>query len=147
VERLVRGDRQVGARDVRFLRPGTGGDQDVFCSDAFAVYLDFVLPPDKSFSPKDRNPCVDQGAFVDAVQPVDLAVLVGDQLRPVEGRLGDAPAEIGGVLQVVAEVRGVGKQLLRDAADVYAGAAEAAGLGDRDPRAEVGRETARANPA
>jgi hypothetical protein len=44
-------------------------------------------------------------------------------------------------------VRRVGKQLLRDAADVDAGAAEAAGLGDRDARAEVGGETAGANAA
>jgi hypothetical protein len=39
-------------------------------------------------------------------------------------------------------VRGVGEQLLRDAADVDTGAAEAAGFGDRDARAEVGGETA-----
>ncbi len=34
-------------------------------------------------------------------------------------------------LEILAEMRGVGEQLLRDAADVDAGAAEAAVLGDR----------------
>jgi len=40
-------------------------------------------------------------------------------------------------------MRGVGEQLLRDAADVDAGAAELAGLGDRDFRAERGGDPAR----
>ena len=96
---------------------------------------------------EDRNPGVDQDALVDAVQAVDLAVLVGEELLPVEGRLGDAPAEVGGVLQFVAEMRGVGKELLRDAADVDAGAAEAARLGYRDARAEGGGNAARAYAA
>jgi hypothetical protein len=44
-------------------------------------------------------------------------------------------------------VRGVGEQLLRDAADVDAGAAEAAGFGDRDARAEIGGDAAGTYPA
>ena len=96
---------------------------------------------------KNRNPGVDQDALVDAVQARDLAVLVRQQPAPVEDRLGDAPAEIGGVLQFVAEVRRVGEELLRDAADVDAGAAEAARLRDRDARAERGRNAAGANAA
>jgi len=44
-------------------------------------------------------------------------------------------------------VRGVGQQLLRDAADVDAGAAEAARLGNRDARAQRGGNTAGANAA
>jgi hypothetical protein len=96
---------------------------------------------------KNRDTRVHQYPFVDAVQAGDLAVLVRQEFPPVEDRLGDAPAEIGGVLQLVAEVRGVGEELLRDAADVDAGAAEAAGLGDRDARAERGRDAAGANAA
>jgi len=38
-------------------------------------------------------------------------------------------------VEVLAPVRGVGEKLLRDAADVDAGAAEAALFGDRDARA------------
>ena len=147
VERLVRGDREFVAGDVRLLRPGAGGDENVLGGDGFAVDFDFVSSTDKSFLPKNRNAGVHQGALVDAVQPVDLAVLVGEQPGPVEGRRGDAPAEVGGVLKVVAEVGGVGKQLLRDAADVDAGAAKAARLGDCDARAQVAAEAARANAA
>jgi hypothetical protein len=98
-------------------------------------------------APKDRNPGVHQDALVDAVQARDLAVLVGEQPAPVEARLGNAPAEIGGVLQLVADVGRVGEKLLRDAADVDAGAAEAAGFGDRDARTEGGGDAARADPA
>ena len=98
-------------------------------------------------APENRNAGIDENPLVDAVQPVDLAILVGEQLLPVEARLGDAPAEVGGVLQFVAEMRGVGKELLRDAADVDAGAAEAARLGDRDARAKRCADAARANAA
>jgi hypothetical protein len=101
----------------------------------------------KGVIPKNRNPHVDQEAFVDAVQARDLALLVLQQLSPVEGRLGDAPAEVRGVLQVVAEMRGVGEKLLGDAADVDAGAAEAARLGNRDARAQRGADAAGANAA
>jgi len=44
-------------------------------------------------------------------------------------------------------VRRVREELLRDAADVDAGTAEAAGFGDGDARAQVGRKTAGANAA
>jgi hypothetical protein len=44
-------------------------------------------------------------------------------------------------------VRGVGKELLWDAADVDAGAAELAGLGNADFRAERGGDAARPYPA
>jgi len=44
-------------------------------------------------------------------------------------------------------VRGVGEKLLRNAADVDTGAAEAPGFGDRDARAQVGGEAAGANAA
>jgi hypothetical protein len=81
----------------------------------------------------------DQHALVHAVQARDLAVLVLEQRRPVEARLAaQRPAVAARNLEILAKVRGVGEQLLRDAADVDAGAAEAAVLGDRDFRA-VGR--------
>ena len=66
---------------------------------------------------------------------------------PAERRFADAPAEILRDIEVLAEVRGIGEELLRDAADVDAGTAEAAAFRDCDARA-VGRgETAGAHPA
>jgi hypothetical protein len=94
----------------------------------------------------DLDAGVDQHALVDAVQPRDLAVLVPEQRRPVEARLGgrrtERPAVGARNLEILAEMRGVGEELLRDAADVDAGAAEAAGLGDRDLRAVAGGNAA-----
>jgi hypothetical protein len=87
-----------------------------------------------------------QHALVDAVQARDLAVLVGKQRRPIEAGFclicPEGPAIGLGDLEVLAEMRRVGEELLRDAADVDAGAAEAVGFGDRDLGAVGGADTA-----
>jgi hypothetical protein len=119
----------------------------VSCRNGFAVYLDLVFSADRGLAAKNLHTRIHENSLIHPVQAVDLAVLVGDQARPVEARLRNAEAEVGGVLQVVAEMRGVGKQLLRNAADVDAGAAEAVRFGDRDARAERGRDAAGAYPA
>jgi hypothetical protein len=82
-----------------------------------------------------------QDALVDAVEARDFLVLVGEQRLPVEMGLAGGPAIGGGDVEILAPVRGVGEELLRDTADVDAGAAEAVRLGDRDARA-VGRGNA-----
>jgi hypothetical protein len=95
----------------------------------------------------DLDSCKAQHALVDAVQARDLAILVGEQSLPVErGRLG-GPAEGGGDLEFLAEMRRVAEQLFRDAADVDAGAAEQARLGDRDARPIAGADAAGADAA
>src|SRR5207244_7589438 len=86
-------------------------------------------------------------ALVDAVEPLDLAVLVREQLGPVEARRAGVPAVGRRDLEILAEMRRVREQLLGDAADVDAGAAEAVGLGDRHARAVGGGHAARADPA
>jgi hypothetical protein len=84
-----------------------------------------------------------QHVFVYAVQARNFAVLVLEQRRPVEARLAaQRPAVAARDLEILAKMRGVGEQLLRDAADVDAGAAEAAVFGDGDFRAVGGRDTA-----
>src|SRR5688572_360062 len=90
----------------------------------------------------DLDPGELEDALVDAVEPRDLAVLVGEQRRPVEARRAHAPAKIGRKREVFAEVRCVGEELFRDAADVDAGAAELVRLGDRHARAVPGADTA-----
>jgi hypothetical protein len=139
-ERLVGRDRVLRAGNRRHLRPGAGRHQDVFRHPAAAVDLDRVRVDEARATAQDLDAGVGEQALVYAVQPRDLPVLVGDQRRPVEPRLADRPAEIRRVMHVVAEVRRIGEELLRDAAHVDAGAAEASGLGDRDARAEAGRE-------
>jgi hypothetical protein len=85
---------------------------------------------------------IHEHALVDAVQARDLAVLVGEQRLPVEARLARGPAVRRRDLEILAKVRRVGEQLLGDAADVDAGAAEAARLGDADARAVPGGDAA-----
>src|SRR4029450_13018750 len=64
-------------------------------------------------------------ALVAAGDALDLLVLVGDQGRPVEGRLAQAPAEAFRVLELIAEAAGVYQQLLWGGAARDAGAAGA----------------------
>ena len=84
---------------------------------------------------------------IDAVEPLDLDVLVGDQPGPVMPGPVNRPAEAGGVLDVVADMGGIGHQLLRHAADIDAGAAEMALLRHRDAGAVAGGDPRRAHPA
>jgi hypothetical protein len=106
---------------------------------------------DRGPSAHDLHAGEPQHALVDGVQALDLAILVREQRLPVEARLclicPDLPAEAPRDLEVLAEMRGVGEELLRDAADVDAGAAERARLGDGDTRAVGGGDAAGANAA
>ena len=88
-----------------------------------------------------------QAGAVEALEPRDLGVLVGDQRRPVERALLEAPAEPCRVLELVAEAAGVDQQLLGHAAADHAGAAEAVLLGDGHLGAVAGRNARRAHPA
>ena len=63
------------------------------------------------------------------------------------GRCGAPPPESRRVLEVLREVRGVHEELLRDAPDVDAGAAEEAFLGHRDAGAVAGRDAGRPGPS
>ena len=82
-----------------------------------------------------------------SLQSRDLRVLVGDQGRPVEGRGRDGPAEAGGVLDFVMDVRPKHQELLRHAAADHAGAAHPVFFGDHDPRAMTGGDPGGAHPA
>ena len=86
-------------------------------------------------------------AGVGGLQPVDLVVLVGDQRRPVELRLGHRPAVAGCVLEFLGEARRIDQELLRHAAADHAGAADAILLGDHHARAVAGRNARGADAA
>ena len=72
-----------------------------------------------------------------------LATSVGQS--KVDGRNG--PAEAGGVLDLVMDVRADHEQLFRHAAADHAGAAHPVFFGDHDPRAMAGGDPGGANPA
>jgi len=98
-------------------------------------------------SPVNLHAGAGQSPLVDAVEARDLPVLAGEQRWPVEARLADRPAVRGGDVEILAKVRGVGEELLRDAADIDASAAEAVGLGDGYARAVARGDAAGANAA
>src|SRR6266404_7299943 len=75
---------------------------------------------------------------IGSLQSRDLLVLVGDQGRPVERRGRYSPAEAGGVLDFVLDVRRIDQELFRNAAADHAGAAHPVFFGDHDPRAMTG---------
>ncbi|MCY1425896.1 hypothetical protein D9M71_417020 [compost metagenome] len=140
-ECLVGADRMFLAGDVRNLRPAAGGDEDVGGAEALAIDLYRVRIANARMAFQQGHPAVHQQIAVDAVEALDFAVLVGDQGRPVERRLVDAPAEAGGLLEVLVEMRPIDQQLLRHAAHVHAGAAQVTALRHRHFRAESGGET------
>src|SRR3954447_19747090 len=83
-----------------------------------------------------------QQTLVDRVEAGNFLVLVGEQRAPFEGRLPCRPAVGLRDLELLAPVRRVGEKLLRDAADIDAGTAESARLGDGDFRAIGSRDAA-----
>ena len=84
---------------------------------------------------------------VDALEPVDLLVLVADQGRPVEAGLAEAPAEALRIVEIVGEAAGIDQQLLRHAAADHAGAADPILFRQHDLRAVSRRDPRRAHAA
>ncbi len=71
-----------------------------------------------------------ENALVDLLDAVDLAILVGDQRRPVEADALGRPAEATRILKIVPEPRRINEELFRHAAADHAGAAEAVAFRD-----------------
>ena len=138
VEDFVRADRAFATAHVGWHRPAAGGDDDALGRVAHAADLDLMRADDARASAQDRDPGADEQLAVDAVQARDLLGAVGLQRRPVEGRPGNAPAEAVRFLEALGVVGGEAVELLRDAAEVDAGAAERGVFGDGDTRAAHG---------
>ena len=113
-------------------------DDDALGGDALAADIERVRIDEGGARLEDGGAGVVEQPLVDAVEPADLAVLRGDQLRPVVRSLLDGPAEAGGILRPGAVFAGLHQQLLRHAADIDAGAAPEALLGDADACAMAG---------
>ena len=98
-------------------------------------------------APQQRDPGAGKQIRVHAVQALDLAILVGEQSAPIERGSRCLPAVAGGMADVLAIVRRIGKDLFRNAADIDAGAPEVAFLGNGNAHPEARGVTARAHPA
>ncbi|MNO98264.1 hypothetical protein D3C76_900050 [compost metagenome] len=88
-----------------------------------------------------RDTAVDQQIAIDAVQSIDLAILVGNQRRPVKLRLARRPAKTLRLLEVFGEVRAVDQQFFRHAANVHTRTTQVATFGHSHFRAKTGGET------
>ncbi|MNN02942.1 hypothetical protein D3C81_1156140 [compost metagenome] len=84
---------------------------------------------------------VDQQIAIDTVQSIDLAILVGNQRRPVKLRLARRPAKTLRLLEVFGEVRAVDQQFFRHAANVHTRTTQVATFGHSHFRAKTGGET------
>src|SRR5262249_35479820 len=123
-EGLVGGDGVLDAPYRGQEGAAAGGHQDVARRVAPAAHLDGVGLDDAGPPLDQRDPGVAKQAQVDAVEPVELPVLGRDEAGPIEAGLPrEAPAEAGGVGEVVVEVGSVDQELLGDAAAEHAGAA------------------------
>ena len=137
VERLVGGDAELVPfeRGMR-IGPRARRDQDVLGGDgaAGALQPDPVPAGEHGARLDQLRAGLGEIGAVDPLQPRDLLVLVGDQRRPVELRRSDAPAVGGAILEVLAELRRIDEELLRNAAADDAGAADPVGFRDGNAR-------------
>ncbi len=150
MECLVRRDDVLVALDVlAHRRRAAGRDQDMLGAHGLAggAELDGVRIEQHRAALDDLDLGAIEIGGVGPLQPVDLLVLVGDQRRPVELRLGHCPAEARGILEFVGKARGIDQELLRHAAADHAGAADAILLGDHHARAIAGRNAGGAHAA
>ena len=147
MEHVIGGDRELPTRELVPEGASAGGDQHVVGVDGAIADRDRVRRGEARAALEHLDAGVVEQPAVDAVEPRDLLVLVRDQGGPGEGGLAQAPAEAGRVLDLVAYAGGVDQELLGDAADVDAGAAEPGLLGQRDPRAGRGGHPRRAHAA
>ena len=67
---------------------------------------------------------VDQQGAINAVQPLNFAVLVTNQGGPVEARLPQLPAKAFSLVERLGEMGAIHQQLFRYTAHVHAGAAQ-----------------------
>ena len=126
-----------------------GGDQDLGRGDTLLAVDQqqgvFVLEHGAVLHNRDAG-LFDIG-LVETFQPVNLAVLVGDQRGPVELALPEGPAIAGRVHDVFLELAGIDQELLGNAAADDAGAAQAVFLGQRHARTGQRRHAAGAHAA
>ena len=147
IEHLVRADRQLAARHLGPQRVAAGGHQHVARLEALAVHLDVVCAGQPCTAAQNRHARIEQQAFVDAVQARYFSAAVGLQQRPVELRLSHLPAVAARFFKGLGVVRRVAVELLRNATQVHAGAAQRSHLGDRHAHTALGRHASRTNAA
>ena len=147
IERLVGRDRVFVARERRHDRPAARRDEYVLrrqraARHPYPVGSGQDCPFREYF---DAGPV--QQAVVDAVQALDLPCLVVAERGPIKPGTAHIPAVRLGVVEVLGEVGAVDKELLGDAPDVHASAAQVALFRDSNPGTESSRHAGRPYPS
>src|SRR5665213_4492897 len=99
-------------------------DQNIFGREALVAHLDRMRIDNPCAASEDLYAGIDQQILIDSVEASDLGVLVGDQFVPVEAAIAKRPTKTRGIMECFAEFGSVHEDLLRDAADVDASAAQ-----------------------
>ena len=149
MKRLVRGDHMLDAGNGgAVIGRAAGGDQDGAGLHGFAVgEAQRVGVGEHGAGLHDFRAGFLHVGGIGRLQPRDFLVLVGNQRPPVEARARHGPAEAGGILHLLAEMRAEHEQLLRHAAADHAGAAHPVLFRDHHAGAVVGRDPGGAHAA
>src|SRR5690606_10664064 len=100
---LVRADAELMAGQSRArVRPTTGGDQNMFSSNASSIslQLDRMFIDEHGATCKNLDLRIFKPLAVEPFQTVDFLVLGSDQLLPVKAAFAHPPAVTGGVLEM-----------------------------------------------
>jgi glyoxylase-like metal-dependent hydrolase (beta-lactamase superfamily II) len=147
MERLVGGDGEFLARNLRHDGVAAGRDQDLLRGDRLLANLNGVAV----HQPASTHVQLDARAFeqpdVDGVQAVDFGLDVVAQGRPRVRGFGQRPAIGRSVLELVRELGAIDQELLRHAAPDHAGAADPVVLADANARTMAGRDARSAHTA
>ncbi|MNY29801.1 hypothetical protein D3C86_1638650 [compost metagenome] len=85
-EGFIRADGMLMPRNLRDMRPAAGGDEDVFGAVTLTAQLHAMRIEQARMTLEQGYAAVYQQVAVDAVEPFDFTVFVGDQGRPIELR-------------------------------------------------------------
>ena len=138
-EKSVRSDAAFRSRKPRHGGSAAAGDHDVRRFHAGAVHLHGVRIEEPGGTPHQGDVFGRQIALVDAVQTDDIGVATPLQGAPVIAADRDVEAIIARIGERHGDARRIPHDLLGNATDVHAGAAERAGFDYRHPGAVARR--------
>src|SRR5229473_2836816 len=108
------------ARNRWYYGPASGCDQHMLGAEAPLAHRHRMLVDQDRASVDDRRTGRRQRIAIDAVQALNLVILVGNEPGPVKTAGPDAPAKAWGLFKCRPVLGCVDQQLLRDTADVDA---------------------------
>src|SRR5690606_33145416 len=124
IENLIGGNDVLASGELGYEGPASGHQQDALRGEMLVIYGRRVRVEQTGSTMNQRDTGAGQQIVVYAVEAGYLGVLVLYQTLPVEGLHRHIPAVAPGILEVLSEVRGVGKQLLGHAPHVDAGTSQ-----------------------